>query len=592
MPQTHQELKEAGYSPLLSRVGPYGPEYVYYKTPQPKQTLLEYAKSFEKPPQETAKLSPIEQKIMEIYEESPIKRTKVREGKRFVFKEYYKPTPEQAEKIVELAGELPPEKAAKYIQYEEVEVKEEAKGIAEFLVMEVSPAFQRVIADPLATLMGYKGEQKEALITQTIKVMPKVWPQPYEPVKLIAGPVASVESLVYGGERLISVFITHHEPITPRPPPTYVSGVIGAGLGRPQELERTMEYGPSYAAGTLFGDILVAYAAGKGVEKVWSGTKKIPVVRKAPETVEAIQRVVSQKVSAAWRGSKVEIYLIKHSAWYRTRAARAVSPGIISLPDISKMDKIGLQEIMWKAASFDLTAVPRTSGAWITTTTTLATRPTPAMKHLISRGGQLSIGYLRELWFKKEPKPIVAGLLTPEQLGLVSVEKHTFRYTPYIPKAVSKISTASVIPHILGIAAVAGTKILRRPEVKPKPIIRPVTRAQLKPKQPSVADVITAPVVSPVVSEETRQQPVLAVSPIVESIVTQEQETRTILAQPVPSWPEAPSVFKPPYIPKRKKRRVPKRKRVRRKKTKFGRYEILYPVATTREVGEWVLGKK
>lgn len=39
-PQTFQEYKQAGYTPLISRYGPTGPEYLLYRTPQPKEALL------------------------------------------------------------------------------------------------------------------------------------------------------------------------------------------------------------------------------------------------------------------------------------------------------------------------------------------------------------------------------------------------------------------------------------------------------------------------------------------------------------------------------------------------------------------------
>lgn len=213
----------------------------------------------------------IEYRIKKIYEEAPVVRTKVREGKRFVFKEYYKPTPEQAEKIVELAEELPPEKREKYI-VEAPRPKEEPKGIGEILG---GLSVQTPIFEFVAGITGLKGKKKEAFKEYYFEVQPKVAPQlrPVEPIKFVGGVVTSVESAVYGGERLVSTYITHHEPITPRPPPTVTGGVIGTLLGRSSELERAKEYGGEYMAGSILGDILLSYATSWGMGKAWAGAK-------------------------------------------------------------------------------------------------------------------------------------------------------------------------------------------------------------------------------------------------------------------------------------------------------------------------------
>lgn len=543
-----------------------------------------------------------EKKIEDIFKASPIvEETVLRRpkgappyAKMETTVSYYEPTPEQTKEIIKLAEQLPPETAAKYVTMPEPVAQ---KGIAE-TIMEHPAAKAKT---PLGAILGIFGVEEPTLITingKKITHMGELIPHPAltykQPVQYAAGVIASAEAPVYSVAKIIGFE-------APKPPPTLSGAVVSAVLGDPREMEQLKRYGKSYAAGSVLGDVVLTYVGGELAGKAWSAAKKVPIVRQVPYTAEyvtgKVTRAVTAPIQKAWRGSRMETWLIQHSGRYAGRAAKGISPGIISLPDISKMDKIGLEELIWKSASFDLTTVPRTSGAWITTTTKATAKQTPAMLHLISRGGGLGIGYLRETWFVK---PTGADLLVPRNIPLIEVQKQTFRYTPYIPELSSKISRGSILPWLMGAGAVQAPKILGVTAVqepmlkqrqKPKRIVKRRAKKELQPQQRSAADVVLNLGHVPFTTEISQEKTVLV--PSLVELVVQAPGTRTVQVPSRPIWPQQPSsVFRPPYVPKRRKLRKRKKKKTRRKKTKFGRYEILYPVATTGQVGEWVLGRK
>jgi len=520
---------------------------------------------------------------------------------------YHAPSPEQVEKIIGLAEQLPRKKAEKYITYvevEAVEVKEEPKGIAETLGgISITGFLDEWVMD----LTGLKGSVREGFKEHLEVVRKMPGQKAVEPVKFVGGVVAPFESVIYGGERLISAYITHHEPITPRPPPAVsgaltselISHITGGGsvlTGQPTFETKTLQkYGTEYMVGSILGDILLMYAAGYVGSKIWSGAKRIPVVRKVPVTTESLAAWITRPVSTAWRGSRTQMWLIRHSAWYRERALRGITPGLISIPDISKAKAIGMEELIWGKGSWELTMVPRTSGIWVQETIKTVSKVTPAYQHLISRGGALSIGYLRELWFKKPVKPPVAGLLTPEQLGIISLKKKIFRGIPYIPQIVApmKGATPSIIRY-----GIAGLILGLKPAPSVKPKIRPKVVTRLKPltslllKQPGITKEITGHIVVPSVAlkgvQETRQE--VALTPLTRVILG----TPTTPVQITPQRHEPPSVASlvlPPMRPKKRRKRR-KKKRKPRKKPKWERYGYLYPVATESEAANYVMGKK
>ena len=152
---------------------------------------------------------------------------------------------------------------------------------------------------------------------------------PYQPMKpfagqepylnLLAGIVGTGESFIYGlanlfePAKVVGVLIPETKgfpsPPLPRSPPTMSGALIGQGAealtGQPSdELSKLKEMGSAYALGTVVGDVLLGYGLGKVFK---------------PLTGELLGR-----------GSKVDLWLYKHSKWYAARTPP--SAGFVLMP--------------------------------------------------------------------------------------------------------------------------------------------------------------------------------------------------------------------------------------------------------------------
>lgn len=524
----------------------------------------------------------IEQEIKEIYEEAPIVEkediyARVRGG-RIPTKQYYEPTPEQAEKIVELAEQLPPEKAEKYISVEPV--KEAPKGIGEFLA---GINIQKPIFEFVTGLTGTKGAKKEALqqYMETTKQIPVL--RPVEPVKEVGGWVASVEAPVYTIGRLLGLE-------TPRPPPTVSGGLFRAVLfGDPSELEQVKAYGPEYARGTILGDIAVSLALGWAAGKAWSGLKKIPVVKKAPLATERFgTRIIEKlppKLKKLFYTTELEIQRrYDPHAQYALKQAR-YRPHYALKSDLGKFIRS--------------TQVQTGVVAPTPFSTTLA-----KTVEIPTRTGQVLL--------QKTTQEIA------KQLPTLTLTKTV---TPIVRTVAPKVVTATVSPTILGkivspfvwagakFPSIMKTDIWAKAQVKVKPypiVALPSTKPYPKTiTEPSLVstpiidasamiDEIMSPQISPTVS------PVAIVSPVVSSI--QEVEVSPIQAQEVLQLQQVKQIQRQQLKQLQVQRqrfiqqqmqvpdlfRLPRRRKRKKKKGAkiidfYGRYKRFYPVATAKE---------
>lgn len=127
-----------------------------------------------------------------------------------------------------------------------------------------------------ATVFGIEGEKKiEAMKwgEETVGVHVRRIGEGtifHEPQKSLAGVVASGEALFYTPFALVGI----ETPYSPTASGAIVSDVVGTVMGQPtgamQHLEE--EYGASYIAGTIMGDVLLSLAMGKAVSWI-RGTK-------------------------------------------------------------------------------------------------------------------------------------------------------------------------------------------------------------------------------------------------------------------------------------------------------------------------------
>jgi hypothetical protein len=515
-----------------------------------------------------------EQQIQKTYEEAPVVRTKVREDGRFVFKEFYKPTPKQAQRIVELAKGLPPEKRAKYI-VEPSPPKEEPKGIAETLVSVRMEDVQSFIATGLADIAGLKGEKRErflgthAKLTSTLQpklVTGKPMPMFGEPVQTIGGMVAPFETIVYGGERLISAGITRHEPITPRPPPTVTGGLVGTALGAPSELQKVEEYGASYVAGTILGDVVLGYLAGKGAEKVWAVSKKIPVLKKAPIFLERAKYGVVEKI--------VKRAPERIQKWY-----------------------YGPYYKEWKMSQqlvFEKKPFAGYKEFYLTTETMLPTKP-PAEQWLLKMRGTPSTPFSKTLEMAISRGGGMGGLASTQQIVVTEYAKRNpFALTHYpITEPSMHITTGGLTSMLFGFGATTGLKAFGYQPITPE---RAIVKQRQLPKVKKIERLAPGQAVTPFLQPLTRQEPTQILKPQqavkvaqIQKVLQQQQlrqRTQQLQRQlQTRQQLQVPRLFAPSR---------PSRKRKKKKKDSmfglYGRYPRFYPLATSEDVLKMVIG--
>jgi hypothetical protein len=175
------------------------------------------------------------------------------------------------------------------------------------------------------------------------------------PLAAPAGIVASVESLVYGVGQLAGLK-------TPRMPSTLTGGLISSGiesvmkgqLTASEELQKISKMEPSYAIGSVMGDILIAYGIGKAVK---AGTKAVKGVAsfvyeesglkyshalyEAKQTLLGIEEALPKSPIAALKESRLAYELseamssVKHKI-LPTKFMKVPAEGIVGLPRLEE----------------------------------------------------------------------------------------------------------------------------------------------------------------------------------------------------------------------------------------------------------------
>ncbi|MDH5647698.1 MAG: hypothetical protein OEZ01_16925, partial [Candidatus Heimdallarchaeota archaeon] len=241
--------------------------------------------------------------------------------------------------------------------------------------------------------------------------------QPFAP---LFGIVAGFESFTYSAINLAALAFGV-EPIKIKPPPVLSSGAISSvilsvksgQLQMSQELKETLSYGPEYAIGTLFADVLIGYTIGAITAK--------PIA------------YVTKKVSSVWRGSRAEMWLIQHSKRYASYASKQISgTQLVSYPQVVTEQGmpvlspgiIAAQDLAW-----GLELTKGTSGVTISKFLTEELTK-ESLLHFFFRHGAISIGYLQQpLAFKK-----YSDILVPETTEAVTKRAFVGTKLPYIPE--------------------------------------------------------------------------------------------------------------------------------------------------------------
>jgi len=593
-------VKKAGYvyEGWKEYVAAYGEAKEQYKTEVAK-AYQEYLRGFRQPIGSLAyrqavegrvQMTPeiLEKQIQFIYSQAPVVTKSTARGKPVSYQ--YVPTPEQQQQIIALAKQLPPEKAEKYITIPEV--KEEPKGLAEQLLGFDIKGFEKFIAVGLADLVGLTGEAQEKFYKR-VEETPTGWsyiqprlvtgePMPFfgEPVQAIAGVVAPFESAVYGGERLVSAFITKHEPITPRPPPTYIGGVVSTALGDPSQYMAAEEYGASYMAGTILGDVLLGYVIGKGIAKT-------PIAKPILKLEEKIIGKLPAQLKKYFIKTELEVQRrYDPHALYALKQAR-YRPHYALKSDLAKF--IQTTSVTTKPVHTPFTSTlaktiptPTSTGQIILQKTTLETAkrlPTltlvktvsPLVKavapKVVTKTTQIILG-------KAVVHPFVwAGARLP---SLVGVSWTQITKPKIVPFPVTKVAKTPSLSELI----ISKIVVWKEAKVVVKKRLKEVTI-------PSVSEIIT-PAIIPAVTPKPAQITEIIVSSVVSQVAI--QRTLQIQRQIQKRSTLQELLLGKPSVERKKKRK--RRKKVKVAKPKFGLREYMFPVATTSEVAKYILGKK
>lgn len=264
------------------------------------------------------------------------------------------------------------------------------------------------------------------------------------PGRIVAGLVSTIEAPVYSVGRLAGFE-------TPPIPVTVSGGLISSGVesvfaGKPvasKELTEAFRH-PEYAFGSITGDILASLVIGAGVEKVI--VKPIQTKAKSWLTTKYME-----KGRLAWKG-RTEAIVMKV-----TGAKPYVARGEISLPQLT--GKLNLQRLQASQVAWEMTKSPRMGGVWLRNIGVAPTKTT-VLPHLISRGGVISIGYLRELSYE-EPlwKRGLLPFVTQKQVTRMGI-------LPYVPKAVAVTGKKGISQLAIGLG------ITTLAQVRPEPTRR------------------------------------------------------------------------------------------------------------------------
>jgi hypothetical protein len=234
------------------------------------------------------------------------------------------------------------------------------KGLAERMVEFQIPSL--ALGQRLSQALGLKwvpSPTKPFLMTTPEKAIEEAH---VHPLALPAGVVGSVESLVYSVGQLAGVK-------TPRIPATLSGGLITSGiesvmsgqLKASPEMQTIMEMPEGYAAGTVLGDILIAYGISKGVKMgakaikgaasfVYeeSGLKYSHALYETKEALLGLQEALPKSPIAAIKESHAVYELsealssLKHKIM-PTKYMKAISEGIIGLPTLE--EQVGFEGI-------------------------------------------------------------------------------------------------------------------------------------------------------------------------------------------------------------------------------------------------------
>jgi len=537
-------------------------------------------------PRETIVSSPskIEQQIEAIYQEAPVVRTRPARGKPV--KQYYEPTPEQAEKIIELAVQLPPEKQAKYI------------------VVPTEPKSRRLTApgEPFPSYPSYRGYGVTPITIISAKWQ-KIEPLAIREVRESVGEVGLTRTLMKGAEALqaakpwsmearypymrtpmgeaekfwareagyvpagfVGTFERYVRGDIPTPSTAVLEPIFDGG--KLSEAQFLLEH-PGYAFGGFIGEYAQAkYIWGPALQKAWSGLKRVPIVQKVPISIEKAKHSVVESII-----SKAPERIQK---WY--------------FGPYWKEWKVS-QQLVWEKKPF--VGYPE---FYLTTETMLPTRP-PAEAWFIKFRGTPTTPFAKTLEAAIAHGKGLGGLAATQQIIVTDYAKHVpFSFTQYpITESSMRVATQSLTASLFGVGFSAMLRRFAVPtkEVVTKPSVRPLEVSQTRAEQflrehllPVETQIVT-PIqeVTPIQKLEAEQTQVLQTQQVQQTMQQQVQGLRQVQRQLYQRQQltrmRVPEIFRPMRKRRKRERETPF--------GLFGRYKRQYPVMPPKKALKFLL---
>lgn len=303
--------------------------------------------------------------------------------------------------------------------------------------------------------------------------------------------------------------------------------------------------------------------------------------------------VVAPKLAAAWKGSSVESWLLRHSDWYAKRAAQGLAPQIVATQQIGADIPLSFGKMKAAETAWELAYTPKSSLVTIGVSPEIIAK-TKVLPHGFFRQGLFATGYLRELSFAQ---PTYGGLLSQEPLITETITREAQRTIPYLPKLETMPKMAPklffLMPPIPSQTAKVTPKITVKPTPATKERLQPYlpTRQIVVPTPETITRNIVVPKVKPIAIAEPKT--LYGIESIVKLVPRERQITRTV-QQPrqisIPRTPTMPQIPKSPQLPFSEfGRPLKKLKKRKRKKGLVGRYPRKYPVWTAQEVLEKIV---
>jgi len=260
-------------------------------------------------------------------------------------------------------------------------------------------------------------------------------------------------------------------------------------------------------------------------------------------TGKVVEKTIITPISKLWKGSKPELWAIKHSERYAKHIAKDLAPQAVSYPTpgIVSMKGLEAQRLAW-----ELSLTPRTSLVTVTKV-----------------GAKRSVfTFTRGLGYTPMSVTLAKAMSVKEMGGrqaIIQIEKR-LKKMPYLPKVdygVPKVS--SMLPGLFGVGLTVGARAIPKRKAEPFtfeiPSMTIKAPTRLKPFISPIESIVSIEKV--IVTQKTAQETVQIQQTIVKQIVG----TRTVMKMPTITVPKSQiPKFPFPKFPEERKRKKKKRK--------------------------------